>query len=123
MLDESEVRLGVAGGLLVVVLCAVCWTGVPDRDGIELTATALLSLTVTRWGGVLLGVTCWALLTGFVTHHDGRLTFAPHDLVLLAAALAVSVSAAQLSATGPRGRRSEEGLGCGVERGRLDRPM
>lgn len=98
LLDESEVRLGVAGGLLVVVLCVVCWTGVPDRDGIELTATALLSLTVTRWGGVLLGVTCWALLTGFVTHHDARLTFARHDLLLLACSLALAVGAAQVSA-------------------------
>ena len=98
VLDESEVRLGVAGGLLVVVLCAVCWTGTPDRDGILLTVTGLLSLTVTRWGGVLLGVTCWGLLTGFVTNRYGRLTFAPHDLVLLGVAVGVSVGAAHVSA-------------------------
>lgn len=97
VLEESGVRLGVAGGLLVVVLCVVCSTGVPDKDGIELLATALLALTVTRGGGVLLGVTSWALLTGFVTNRYGRLTFGPHDLVLLGVALAVSVGAAHLS--------------------------
>lgn len=98
MLEETEVRLGVAAGLLVVVLCAICWSGVPDRDGIELSATALLSLTVTPRGGALLGITCWALLTGFVTHRDGRLTFDAHDLLLMAAALAVGLGGATVSA-------------------------
>jgi hypothetical protein len=105
MLEESGVRLGIAGGLLVVVLCALCWSGAPDKDGIELTATALLALTVTRWGGLLLGFTCWALLTGFVTNRFGRLTFTPHDLLLLGASVAVGIGAAQVSGLRVRAAR------------------
>lgn len=100
VLEEGEVRLGLAGGLLVVALLAVTLGGVPDADvrGILLTLTALLSLTVTRWGGLLLGVTCWALLTGFVTNRAGQLSLAPADLALLAASMVLAVGAAHVSA-------------------------
>ena len=94
-------------GLLVVVLCVVCWAGVPDKDGIVPVATALLALTVTRGGGLLLGLTCWALLTGFVSNRFGQLTFRPHDLMLLALCLALGAGAAQLSGLNLRVGREE----------------
>lgn len=117
LLDESGVRLGVAGALLVLVLCVVCWAGVPDKDGIELVATALLALTVTRGGGLLLGLTSWALLTGFVTNRYGRLTFSPHDLLLLAVSLTLGVGAAHVSGLRPRLRGAGREESVRVARG------
>lgn len=115
VLDESGVRLGVAGALLVIVLCVVCWAGAPDKDGIELVATGLLALTVSRGGGLLLGITCWALVTGFVTNRFGQLTFGPHDLLLLAASVGLGVGAAHLSWLNTRAARS--GLRSGLRHG------
>lgn len=85
LLTEPGVRLAVANGLVVLVLCLceVVRLGPDERIGAVLVAGGALAfglpLAMTVWTGVV----GWALVTGFVVNGLGTLTFTADDLVRL----------------------------------------
>ena len=117
--DEVEVRCGLGAGALLV-LTAVLVTAEPTvGDGVALflAATVLLSHLLDAPRALLLGLTGWALATGFVVKCEpneggrtvtfangfvintaGDLTLAPWDLVRLAVFL---LAAAGVAGRGP----------------------
>lgn len=87
LLEVNDVRVGVGGGTLLVATAALVVASPPTAVFTAALAavTGLCSLVVRRPGALLLGVTGWALCTGFGVNELGQLTFAPADLVRLAA--------------------------------------
>jgi hypothetical protein len=85
MTDQPGVRLGIAGGVLFVATGAAVALHLPHGYA----AAALLILTLLccpvlpRAGAVFLGISGWAMTTGFVENDLGQLTFASHDLLRL----------------------------------------
>jgi hypothetical protein len=97
--DEVEVRCAIGAGALLV-LTAVLVTAQPTVvDGVVvfLAATVLLAHLLDATRAVLLGLTGWALATGFVVNTAGDLTLMPWDALRLAVFL--------LAAAGVAGRR------------------
>lgn len=99
-LDQVEIRFGIAGGLVVLVLCAVRLAGLDDgyAFGLLLVTTVALSAAVNRRLAVLLGLSTWALCTGFLTNTYGVLTFSPRDLALMGELVATSLLISHLAA-------------------------
>jgi hypothetical protein len=91
LVDQQGVRTGLGGGILFVLTAVGVATGLPAGAliGLLLAASAVLATVVDRAPAVLLGVTGWALATGFGVNDLGRLTFAMPDLLRLAAYLLV----------------------------------
>lgn len=90
-----EVRLGLGGGGLLITTAACVALGVPTTvTGIALLVqTGLCSLALAhRAAAVLLGVTGWAMCTGFAVNQLGQLTFARGDLLRLAVYLACALA-------------------------------
>ena len=85
LLDVDRVRIGVGGGVLFVVNSALVATAVPTPVfvAVLVVATVVVASTVALPGALLLGLTGWALSTGFGVNQLGQLTFAPHDLLRL----------------------------------------
>ena len=97
--DDVEVRCSLGAGALLV-LTAVLDTAEPTvGDGVALflAATVLLSHLLDAPRALLLGLTGWALATGFVINTAGDLTLAPWDVLRLVVYL--------LAAAGMAGRR------------------
>jgi hypothetical protein len=92
--DQVGVRLGVAGGVEYVAMGLLVATHAPSPAGVAvlLVMTALASPVLTRAAAVLLGVTGWALATGFLVNGLGQLTFAPGDLLRLGAYAGVATA-------------------------------
>ena len=92
-LDQVEIRFGIGGGVLVLTTLATRLAGLDEQYAAValLSVAAVLGATVGRVRAAVLGLTAWALLTGFVTHRYGTLTFAPPDLLLMAALVATAV--------------------------------
>lgn len=86
LLDVDHVRTGIGGGSLLVVTSALVVTRVPTPafSAVLVVATMVVASAVGRPGALLLGVTGWALCTGFGVNELGQLTFAPADLLRLA---------------------------------------
>ena len=87
------VRIGASGVGLLIVTAALVVVGLPP---FAFTATlgivtAVFASAVGRPGAALLGLTGWALCTGFGVYDLGDLTFAPADLIRLAAYVACAV--------------------------------
>lgn len=87
LLDVDGVRLGAGGAGLLVLTAALVAVGMPPFafTATLAVATVVLASAVEPAGAVLLGVTGWALCTGFGINDFGQLTFAVGDLVRLAA--------------------------------------
>ena len=101
MVAEPGVRFGLAHLLLVVVLLVTGAAGLTTPLAFVVVAGAAAAGSVglgLAWAAGV-GVSAWALFTGFAEHSAGLLTFSDLDLVRLA--LLVCCAAA-LSA--PRGR-------------------
>jgi hypothetical protein len=97
-LDQVELRFGIGGGVLVVAVLLARLAALDEAYAALLVASvaAVLGAVVGRGRAAVLGLTAWALLTGFVTHRYGLLTFTPSDLMLLALLVATSVGASAL---------------------------
>ena len=93
MTQVDGVRVGVGGGTLFVVTAALVAVGIPTAafTAALAVATGVCSSAVRRSGALLLGVTGWALCTGFGVNELGQLTFAPGDLLRLAAYVACAL--------------------------------
>ena len=98
-LDQVGIRFGIAGALLVAVVIVSGLARVDDGYvlGAVLVATAALGATVNRGLAAVLGLTAWALATGFVTNAYGLLTFAGADLELMAALVVSPVLTSHLA--------------------------
>jgi hypothetical protein len=97
VLEQAGVRLGVAGGAEYVAMGVLVAAGAPTSAGVAvlLALTALASPTLPRPAALLLGVTGWALTTGFLVNGLGQLTFRGGDLLRLAAYAAVAALLAE----------------------------
>ena len=91
--EQAGVRLGVAGGVEYVAMGVLVTVHAPSAVGVGvlLALTALASPALPRPAAVLLGVSAWALATGFVVNELGRLTFSPGDLARLGAHAGVAL--------------------------------
>lgn len=87
LLDVDRVRVGAAGAGLFVVTAALVAVGMPTPAFTVTLAmvTTVFASAVARPGALLLGVTGWALCTGFGVNDLGQLTFTAGDLVRLGA--------------------------------------
>jgi hypothetical protein len=87
LLDVDRVRVGAGGAGLLVVTATLVAVGMPTWAFTATLAavTTVFASTVDRPGALLLGVTGWALCTGFGVNQFGQLTFASADLLRLAA--------------------------------------
>ncbi len=85
--------MGAGGAGLFVVTAALVAVGMPTLafTATLAVATSVFASTVARPGALLLGVTGWALCTGFGVNELGQLTFAPADLLRLAAYVACAL--------------------------------
>jgi hypothetical protein len=94
-LDQVELRFGLGGAVLVVLLLGVRATGLPEAAALTvlLLATTALAALVDLPYAALLGLTAWALFTGFVSHGDGVLGLAASDLRVLALLLGTALTA------------------------------
>ena len=92
-LDQVEIRFGIGGGVLVLTTLAARLADLDEQYAalLLLAVSAILGATVGRVRAAALGLTAWALLTGFVTNRYGALTFAPSDLLLMTALVATAV--------------------------------
>ena len=83
--DEVEVRCGIGAGTLLVLTAALVTARPPAVEGVALflAATVLLAHMLDPPRARLLGLTGWALATGFVINTAGDLTLAPLDTCLL----------------------------------------
>jgi hypothetical protein len=86
MTDEVGVRFGIGNGVLFVLTAVVVAGRLTGAYGVILLlgATAALAVALDRRHALGLGLAGWAFATGFAIHTLGVLTFAPHDLLLLA---------------------------------------
>lgn len=91
-----EVRAGLAAGALAVATAGAVALGAPlgVTLGVLAAVVAAGALTLTPALAALVGLTAWALATGFAEHDGGRLTGTPHDLLRLAGLTALAVAAA-----------------------------
>jgi hypothetical protein len=96
MTDEVEVRCGIGAGALLVLTAALVTTRPPTVDGVALflAATVLLAHVLDAPRALLLGLTGWALATGFVVNTAGTLTLAPLDTLRLAVFLLAAAGVA-----------------------------
>lgn len=99
--DEVEVRCAIGAGALLVLTAVLVTTGPSVVDGVAvfLGATVLLAHLLDATRALLLGLTGWALATGFVVNTAGDLTLAPRDTLRLAVFL--------MAAAGVAGRRGQ----------------
>ena len=97
VLEQAGVRLGVAGGVEYVAMGVLVAAHAPTPAGVAvlLVLTALASPVLPRPAALLLGVTGWALATGFLVNGLGQLTFTVGDLLRLAAYAGVATALAQ----------------------------
>jgi preprotein translocase subunit SecY len=86
MIDEVGVRFGIGNGVLLLLTAVVVAARLTGAYGVGLLllATAVLAAALDRRHALGLGLAGWAFATGFAIHTLGVLTFAPHDLLLLA---------------------------------------
>lgn len=98
--DEVEIRCGLGAGALLVLTAVLVTVEPTVSDGVALflAATVLLSHLLDAPRALLLGLTGWALATGFVINTAGDLTLAPWDVLRLAVFL---IAAAGVSGRGP----------------------
>lgn len=107
-LDQVELRFGLGGAVLLLVLLLAGAARLPEAATLALLVpvTAAVAAVVDLRHAALLGATTWALFTGFVTHHDGRLALGTGDLRTLAglvvAALVSSLLGRTLRRAAPR---------------------
>lgn len=101
LVAEPEIRFGLAHGVLIVILLVGAAGHLPTPlVGLAMLVTVLGVAGGQRLGlAIFLGISQWAMVTGFFVHVRGQLTFAPGDLVRLALFVTVTVIA-----TRPRGR-------------------
>ena len=85
LLDEPEIRGCVACLLVgpVVGVGHLLGLGTLAVEGLVAGLVVLLAPFITRAGALLLGLTGWGVITGFVTHELGQLAFGRSDLVLM----------------------------------------
>ncbi|GAB7005020.1 hypothetical protein JCM18899A_24930 [Nocardioides sp. AN3] len=97
-LDQVEIRFGIGGGVLVLAVIAARLAGLDEAYAalLLLGVCAVLGGTVGRGRAAVLGLTAWALVTGFVTHRYGVLTFAPSDLLLMLVLVVATVGSSSL---------------------------
>jgi len=94
--DVAEVRLGLAAGGLFATTAALVALRVPTAAAVTalLVQTGLSCLVLERRSAALLvGVSGWALSTGFAVNRLGVLTFSAPDLARLAAFAACAQAA------------------------------
>ncbi|KAA1416873.1 hypothetical protein F0U44_16945 [Nocardioides humilatus] len=86
LLEVDQVRVGAGGAGLFIVTAALVAIGMPTSAFVATLAvvTGVLASVVGRPGALLLGITGWALCTGFGVNDLGQLTFTGGDLVRLA---------------------------------------
>jgi hypothetical protein len=103
-LDQVEIRFGLAGGVLVLAVAAARLLGLDVEYAglLLLVVCAGLAGAVGRGRAVVLGLTAWALLTGFVAHRYGELSLAPADLRLMAVFVATALASSRLLQHGTR---------------------
>ncbi len=104
-LEQVEVR-GALSCLAVVPVLIVCHVaGLPPliTSGVLAALVLVVAPVLTRPLALLLAITAWACLTGFVTHSRGELAFRRGDLMLLGV-----LTAAALVAHLPRRRTTRE---------------
>ena len=94
--DEVEVRCGLGAAALLLLTAVVVSTGPTGTRGVALflVVTVLLAQLVDAMRALLLGLTGWALATGFVVNTYGDLTLAPRDVLRLAVFLVVAAGVA-----------------------------
>ena len=94
--DEVEVRCGLGAAALLLLTNIVASVGPGGTDGVLLllVATVLLALPLDRARALLLGLTGWALATGFVVNTGGDLTTGPADALRLAVFLLAGAAVA-----------------------------
>ena len=94
--DEVEVRCGLGAASLLLLTAVVVSTGPTGFDGVALflAATVLLAQVVDRARALLLGLTGWALATGYVVNSAGDLTLSPRDALRLVVFLVASAGVA-----------------------------
>ncbi|MDH2412974.1 hypothetical protein [Nocardioides sp. CER19] len=107
-LDQVEFRFGIGAGGLVLAVIVARLAGLDEAHAavLLLGVTAALGATVSRALAALLGLTAWALLTGFVTHRYGVLTFALSDLLLMTALLAGALGGSSVATHAVRHHRT-----------------
>lgn len=90
--DEVEVRCGL-GAAALLLLTAI---GPDGFDGVALllVATVVLAHFLDAVRALLLGITGWALATGFVVNTAGELTLARWDAVRLVVFVALAAAVA-----------------------------
>jgi K+-sensing histidine kinase KdpD len=112
MTDETGVRFGLASGALVLALlvAAALPLDLGETAVIALVTAAAASATLPRLFAVVLGLEAWAYFTGFFENRYGVLTLTSHDLLTLAAFVAVTVVMAAVvrdALNGSKGVRDE----------------
>lgn len=87
LMRVDGVRVGTGGAALLVMTATGVAVGLSTTGFTVLlaVATGLCAATVGHPGALLLGVTGWALLTGFGVNELGELTFTPADCLRLVA--------------------------------------
>ena len=100
MTDEVDIRCALGAGALLVLTAVVLATGAVGTGGVALLlgATVLGAWVLDRRRALLLGLTGWALVTGFVVNTAGDLTATAPDVVRLAAFLLAATAAAERTA-------------------------
>jgi hypothetical protein len=86
MSDEPGVRFGIANGVLVLTLlaAAVSRLGLTRTELLVILVAGVASCGLSARMTTSIGVVAWALVTGFVEHSYGQLTFGAADLERLA---------------------------------------
>lgn len=101
--DLCEVRFAGAGLVLAVVVagCRVVGAGAALATAVVGLCCLVLCLALPLRLAVVVGLTAWALVTGFVSNELGVLTFRDADLLRLGALLVLAVVGAAVGA-GPQ---------------------
>ena len=95
------VRAALGGAAVTVATALATRTGLVAVDlPVLLVLVAATALVVPLGYGLLVGVTAWAMLTGFAVNSAGVLTFHRGDLAHLAVLVGVAVAAWSLAHTG-----------------------
>jgi len=100
MTDQVGVRFGVGSGVLFLLTWVTVAGRLPGACGVGLllVATAVLAAALDRPHAAGLGLAGWAFATGFAVHTLGVLTFAPLDLLRLAAFVVTATLTSRLRA-------------------------
>ena len=95
--EEVEVRCALGAGALLLLTAVAPAAGAVGTDGVALllAATVLVSCVLDRTRALLLGLTGWALATGFVVNTAGDLTATPPDVLRLAVFLLAAAAVAE----------------------------